>query len=697
MGKGVYLLSSEPRSGRTMTAVGLMEAFSTRVQQPALFLPVVSDGPAPDPLITFCRQRHNLPFPYETLYGATQRVVLELMNTPEKREELYGIILDKYKDLEAKSDFVLVVGTGFRSAAPLLEFDANADLAKHLGLPVLPMINAFEKPLDRLIVSVQGLSETLKEKGCDVLAYIVNRLDPDQQSEIISALRKELGEAFPLYALPEHPLLEKPTVQDIALALKAERISGTAEAFEGLVRHLKVAAMELSHFLDRLEEGSLVIVPGDRSDIILGTVAADRSPAYPRCAGLLLTGGFKPTPQVMRLLDNLPQANLPVLAVASDTLSAVLEASRVEPGLVTEDPRKLAATAGMIQTFIDVPKLLGRIAVGLSEKVTPLMFQHELLQKARQELKHVVLPEGEEERILRAAEIIMLHNVCRLTLLGKTAAVKQKIADLGLSLSGVAIIDPAESELREECAETYYQLRKHKGISKEMALDTMVDVSYFGTMLVHLGRIDGMVSGAVHTTAHTIRPALEFIKTRPGARVVSGIFFMCLPDRVLIYGDCAVNPEPTSEELADIAINSALTASAFGIEPKVAMLSYSSGESGKGPEVEKVRLATRLARELRPDLKIDGPIQYDAAIDPEVGRLKMPGSEVAGKATVFIFPDLNSGNSAYKAVQRAAGALAIGPVLQGLKKPVNDLSRGALVADIVNTIAITAIQAQKVN
>jgi phosphate acetyltransferase len=671
-----------------------MEALSSRVHRLALFLPVVKDGPDRDPLITFCLQRYNLPFPYETLYGVPQRVARDLIKTQETREELFGLILGKYKELEAKSDLILVAGTGSRSGSTLMEFDANADLANHLGLAVLPLVNAFNKPLEIVVQAIRGLSETLKANRSEVQAFMVNRVDPGHQAEFEAALRRELGETFSFFSLPEHPMLKNPTVQDIARVLKAERISGATEAFDGLVRHFTVAAMELPHFLDHLEEGSLVIVPGDRSDIILGTVAADQSRAYPHLAGLLLSGGITPAPQVMRLLENLSQSKLPILTVEADTFTTALEASQVEPGLVTEDPRKFAAAAAMIEGFVDVPSLLARIAVALPERVTPLMFQHELLQKARKGLKHIVLPEGEEERILRAAEIIQLHKVCRLTLLGKVETVKQKIGALGLSLDGVPIIDPATSELRDQCAEAYYQARRHKGITLEMALDTMVDVSYFGTMMVQLGLVDGMVSGAVHTTAHTIRPALEFVKTRPGTRVVSGIFFMCLPDRVLIYGDCAVNPDPTSEELADIAINSALTAVAFGIDPRVAMLSYSTGESGKGPDVDKVRQATRLAQERRPDLKVDGPIQYDAAIDADVARLKMPGSEVAGRATVFIFPDLNSGNSAYKAVQRAAGALAIGPVLQGLNKPVNDLSRGATVPDIVNTIAITAIQAQ---
>jgi phosphate acetyltransferase len=371
-----------------------------------------------------------------------------------------------------------------------------------------------------------------------------------------------------------------------------------------------------------------------------------------------------------------------------------MRVSAVRPSLNAENKRKIAAVLGLVESYVDVAGLLDRVAVARSERVTPLMFQYELISRAKQQRKHIVLPEGTEERILRAAEIVLLRGVCDITLLGNEEEVRQKAADLGLSLKGARIIDPHASELLPVFAEAYFELRKHKGVSLDMARDTMTDVSYFGTMMVHRGLADGMVSGAVHTTAHTIRPSLEFVKTKPGISVVSSVFFMCLADRVMVYGDCAVVPDPTAEQLADIAISSAETASNFGIEPRVAMLSYSTGESGSGADVDRVREGTRLVRMRRPDLKVEGPIQYDAAVDATVAKVKLPGSEVAGHATVFIFPDLNAGNNAYKAVQRAANAVAIGPVLQGLNKPVNDLSRGALVTDIVNTIAITAIQAQ---
>jgi len=323
-------------------------------------------------------------------------------------------------------------------------------------------------------------------------------------------------------------------------------------------------------------------------------------------------------------------------------------------------------------------------------------FQLALAERARADRRRIVLPEGGDDRVLQAAATVLAEGIADLTILGDPATVRARAAELGLDLSGATIDDPATSELMDGFAEEYARLRSHKGVTVEQAREVMSDVSYFGTMMVQLGLAGGMVSGAAHTTAHTIKPSFEIIKTAPGCSSVSSVFFMCWPDQVLVYGDCAVLPEPTTEQLADIAISSAGTAAGFGIEPRVAMLSYSTGTSGTGAAVEKVAEATAMVRERQPDLAVEGPIQYDAAVDPGVAASKLPGSEVAGKANVFVFPDLCSGNITYKAVQRSSGALAIGPVLQGLRLPVNDLSRGALVQDIVNTIAITAIQAQAV-
>jgi phosphate acetyltransferase len=398
---------------------------------------------------------------------------------------------------------------------------------------------------------------------------------------------------------------------------------------------------------------------------------------------------------VERIIEGLRKSPVPVLTVEADTFKAGTQASQVRGRIRPENPRKMAIALAHMEKYINAQTLYQRIDLSRPARVTPIMFEHTLIEQAKADRRHIVLPEGTEERILRAAEILLLRGVADLTLLGSIREIEQKASFLGLSLKGASFLDPTDAQLREEYAHTYYELRKHKGISEQMAFDLAADVAYCGTLMVHRAEADGLVSGAVHTTAHTLRPAFEIIGVKPGFSLASSVFFMCLPDRVLVFGDCAVNPEPTMEQLADIATSSAETARAFGIEPRVAMLSYSTGESGKGVDVEKVREATRRVRSLRSDLPVEGPIQYDAAVDPSVAQVKLPGSQVAGRATVFIFPDLNNGNITYKAVQRSANAVAIGPVIQGLKRPVNDLSRGATVTDIVNTVAITAIQAQK--
>jgi phosphate acetyltransferase len=575
-----------------------------------------------------------------------------------------------------------------------LEFEFNIQVARNLGTSLVPVIAGQGRNVREIVDEVMGLTELLEAKKCDILSVIVNRVASGDVMEVAAQLQKRAPDGIPVFVMPDYPLLDKPTVAEIEKSLGAEMLHGDPHRLDREVDHYKVAAMELPHFLDHLEEGSLVITPGDRADILIGTLIADVATSYPGVAGIILTGGFKPVPQVQRLLEGLRRSPVPILCVRTDTFATATMVNSIRAVITSDNKRKIAGALGVFESNIDVDRLERRMAIMRSSRVTPLMFQHDLLSRARSTRQHIVLPEGTEERILRAAEIVGLRDIVDITLLGNIREVQEKIASLGLSLGDVKIIDPAASGLREDFGQTYFEIRKHKGISIQMALDAMADVSYFGTMMVHRGIVDGMVSGAVHTTQHTIRPALEFIRTKPGCLIVSSVFFMCLPDRVLVYGDCAINPDPTAEQLAHIAISSAETAQSFGIEPRVAMLSYSTGESGKGADVDKVKEATRIAKRLRPDLKLEGPIQYDAAVDPEVAKVKLPESEVAGRATVFIFPDLNAGNNAYKAVQRAANAVAIGPVLQGLNKPVNDLSRGALVTDIVNTIAITAIQAQ---
>jgi phosphate acetyltransferase len=449
------------------------------------------------------------------------------------------------------------------------------------------------------------------------------------------------------------------------------------------------------NFLNHLKDNLLIVTPGDRGDIIICALVANLSVNYPKVAGIVLTAGTEPEEPILRLIEGLHTV-VPIIAVDTGTFLTTTQLGSIKSRITADNIKKIQLAINTFEKFVDIPALEQKIKTFVPEGITPHMFQYQLVKWAKRQKKHIVLPEGNEDRILKAAARLINQDIVDLTLLGDPVQVAASVKLLGLQLdlSRLRIIDPVHSEYYEDYVKTLYELRKNKNVELEMAYDLMTDVSYFGTMMVYKGHADGMVSGAVHTTLHTIRPALQFVKTKPGVSIVSSVFFMCLPDRVSVFGDCAVNPNPTAEQLAEIAISSAESSLRFGIEPRIAMLSYSSGTSGEGEEVEKVRRATEIVKQKRPDLLVEGPIQYDAAVDPVVGKQKMPDSKVAGQASVLIFPDLNTGNNTYKAVQRETGALAIGPMLQGLNKPVNDLSRGCTVDDIFNTVVITAIQSQ---
>ncbi|BDZ46108.1 hypothetical protein GCM10025866_20170 [Naasia aerilata] len=495
----------------------------------------------------------------------------------------------------------------------------------------------------------------------------------------------------PVWVIPEDPLLVAPTMQNLVAATGGTLVQGDPALLQRPVFGVVVAGMSMVNVLPRLTEGAVVIVPGDRVEVLVAALLAQASGTFPSLAGILLNGGFELPEPITRLLAGI-EVTLPIVSTSLGTYDTTVRVTRSRGRLAAESSAKYDQALALFEKSVDRKALVDLLAVPHTGVVTPLMFEHQLLEQARAAGSHIVLPEGEEDRILLAADRLLRRNVARLTLLGNEAEVRSRASAVGADISRADILDPLDPELRERFAAEYARLRAHKGMTLDLARDVVTDVSYFGTMMVHLGLADGMVSGAVHTTAHTIRPAFEIIRTKPGVSVVSSVFLMALADRVLVYGDCAVIPDPTSDQLADIAVSSSVTAAQFGIEPRVAMLSYSTGASGEGADVDKVRAATALVRTRRPDLPVEGPIQYDAAADIAVARTKLPDSVVAGHATVFVFPDLNTGNNTYKAVQRSAGAVAIGPVLQGLNKPVNDLSRGALVQDIVNTVAITAIQ-----
>jgi len=692
MSKGVYVAGTAPRSGKSIVSLGFMELFSASAEKVGFFRPVAAGRD--DSVIRLMDGRYTLGVDPELLFGATVAEARELAAVG-REEALIQRILDRFKALEARFDHVVCEGSDFSISIPGLEFDFNAELANQLGCLMVPVLHAGGRSEAELLDHVRVVVGSLEERGCDVLAAVVNRVAAEGRDAIAGHLAGREIAGVPVYVLPEHPILDMPTVGEVAVALGAEQIGGPAEALTREIAHFKVAAMELPHFLDHLEEGSLVITPGDRSDIIAGCITADHSLSYPRVAGLVLTGDLRPAPQIERLIGGLSGSGIPMLSVPGDTFTTATEISSVESSLGPDNPRKIAAALGVLEGHMDSEQLRARIELTRPARITPLQFEYELIQRAKRRRMHIVLPEGDEERILRAAEILLLRGVAQLTVLGDPETIRRRIAALGLRLEQLPIIDPTHSPLRERYADALVEARRHKGVTRQMAWDMVEDLSYFGTMMVHCGDADGMVSGAVHTTQHTIRPAFQVIRTRPGHNFISSVFLMSLRDRVLVYGDCAVNPDPDAAQLAEIALASAATAAQFGIEPRVAMLSYSTGESGQGASVEKVREAVRIAHRRAPQLKLEGPLQYDAAVDVAVARTKLPESEVAGHATVFIFPDLNTGNNTYKAVQRSAGAVAIGPILQGLNKPVNDLSRGCTVTDIVNTVAITAIQAQE--
>ena len=693
MSNNLYIATLEPRAGKSVVALGIMELLSRRLNRIGFFRPIIPDVER-DNNIHLIRSRYNLKYPYESMY-AYKHEAAQHMVANGQYDVLLKNILDQYKSLESQCNFVLCEGTDFTGVGSAFEFDFNADVANNLGCPILAVVNGRSKSAHEISEEIQFARESFESHGCTITSIFANRLAPSSLSEFNTRFKEDADDAALIYALPEEPLLGNPTVGDIAAALECHILQGDTDRLNREVSNIKIAAMNLPRFLDHITEGTLVITPGDRSDVILGSLAAAVSESYPGISGLVLTGGLLLEPQVQRLIEGSEKISpIPIVSAATDTYTTALKAGAVRAALTPQNNRKIAAALGLFESHVDTQELEDRIAVVRSGRMTPIRFEYELIERAKSARRHIVLPEGREERILRAAEILMRRQVVDITLLGNPAGIQSKISSLGLSLEEINIIDPLNSDLTAAYADIFYELRKDKGITAQMARDTMTDVSYFGTMMVHSGAADGMVSGTIHTTGDTIRPALQIIRTRPGCSIVSSVFLMCLADRVLVYGDCAVNPDPNAGQLADIAVSSAETAHLYGIEPRIAMCSYSTGESGQGTDVDKVREATRLVRQLRPDLKIEGPIQYDAAVDAGVAKTKLPESEVAGHATVFIFPDLNTGNNLYKAVQRSAKAVAIGPILQGLNKPVNDLSRGATIADIINTVTITAIQAQ---
>ncbi|MBL0686330.1 MAG: phosphate acetyltransferase [Sulfurospirillum sp.] len=687
--KSLYISSLEPSAGSLIVTMGMMEILKRKLGSVAFFRPIIDGNDERDNDIEFVLEKYDLDMKYSQSFGFTVYDA-ETLIAKNNLNYLIETLIEKFKKLEKKYDFVLVEGLNQSCFTQSLDFDINLVIAKNIGSPLVSVLKGKNKSAKEVIDEINIESDVIKKVGCSHFATFVNRMD----ETVLAKLSNEIFDV-PTYYLPEVVELDTPTVNEILIKLNCMLILGEQKDLKRVVRQSKIAAMKLENFLEHIEDGDFIIVPGDRADIIIGSIATIQSRNYPNIAGLLLTGGMIPSRAIKNLIEGFSEFPMPILSVNDDTYTTAMKVHDVPARITAKSERKIALAQGLFLANVDVKKIEEKIALASSKTVTPIMFEYNLFERARTNRKKIVLPESNDERILRATEILLRRDVVDIILLGDEDDIAYKSTSLGLDVSGATIINPNESSLMGIFVNEFYELRRKKGLTMDAAKDSMVHVTYFATMMVHMGYADGMVSGAIHTTVDTIRPALQIIKTKPGITTVSSIFFMCLDTKVLVYGDCAVNQDPNASELAQIAISSNDTAKIFGIEPKIAMLSYSTGVSGKGEDVEKVRVATRLAKEMRNDIIIDGPMQYDAAIDLKVAKKKLPNSKVAGQANIFIFPDLNTGNNTYKAVQRSSNAVAIGPVLQGLKKPINDLSRGCLVADIVNTVAITAIQAQE--
>lgn len=695
MSKSIYIATSEPSSGKSIVTLGLMSMLIGKTAKVGYFRPIVEDFEegGSDNHIETVISHFGLDIQFEDAYAITKSKLIKKKNKG-KLGDVLDLIIEKYKRLEERFDFVLVEGTSFTGEGTAIELDINVLIAKNLGIPAVIVGTGVGKTLEELIDSLHLVYDSFKIKEVEVLAIFANKVQPENIELVTAGLRKNLPESILINTIPVISSLNHPTVQEIVIDLDAKVLFGDAY-LNNQTSNFSVGAMQLCNYLLHLKEDSLVITPGDRADIILGVLQANESVNYPTIAGIVLTGNILPEPSILKLIEGLSPV-VPIISVEEGTYYITNRIGAIKSKIYANNKQKIATSITTFEKYVAIDNLAQKLITFKAEGMTPKMFQYNLVKRAKMHRKHIVLPEGSDERIIVAAARLLAMDVVDISIIGNKKQIESKVAELGLDFdfSKVQIINPIESEHYDDYVATYYELRKAKNVSMAMAKDLLEDVSYFGTMMVYKGHADGMVSGAAHTTQHTILPALQFIKTKPNCSVVSSVFFMCLEDRVSVFGDCAINPNPTAEQLAEIAISSADSSLAFGIEPKVAMLSYSSGTSGKGDEVDKVRKATEMVKAQRPDLKIEGPIQYDAAVDLEVGQSKMPNSEVAGHASVLIFPDLNTGNNTYKAVQRETGALAIGPMLQGLNKPVNDLSRGCTVDDIINTVVITAIQAQ---
>ncbi|MFS2224735.1 phosphate acetyltransferase [Pantoea sp. B65] len=694
--------------GLTSVSLGVIRAMERKGVRLSVFKPIAqprTGGNAPDQTTTIIRRNSSIPAAeplqmarVESLLGSNQQDVL--------MEEIIARYHENTKDAEV----VLVEGlvpTRKHQFANALNYEIAKTLNAEIVF-VMSLGNDSPAQLKERIELTQSSFGGSKNKN--ITGVIINKLNapvdeqgrtrPDLSEIFDDSSKASVANIDPKHLFANSPLpvlgcvpwsfeLIATRAIDMCRHLNA-RIINEGDIATRRVKSVTFCARSIPHMLEHFRPGSLLVTSADRPDVLVAACLAAMNGV--EIGAILLTGGYAIDERINKLCDRAFQTGLPVFMVNTNTWQTSLSLQSFNLEVPSDDTQRIERVQEYVASHIDADWIESLTATSeRSRRLSPPAFRYELTELARKAGKRIVLPEGEEPRTVKAAAICAERGIAHCVLLGNPDEIQRVAATQGVELgAGIEIVDP--EVVRENYVGRLVELRKSKGMTEVVAREQLEDNVVLGTMMLEKSEVDGLVSGAIHTTANTIRPPLQLIKTAPNSSLVSSVFFMLLPEQVLVYGDCAINPDPTAEQLAEIAIQSADSAAAFGIDPRVAMISYSTGNSGAGSDVEKVREATRIAQEKRPDLVIDGPLQYDAAIMADVAKSKAPNSPVAGRATVFIFPDLNTGNTTYKAVQRSADLISIGPMLQGMRKPVNDLSRGALVDDIVYTIALTAIQ-----
>ena len=691
------IVPTSNRAGLTSVSLGVLRAFEQSNIKPLFFKPIEQSYVTQleqqiDPAVHFAQELFHMP----TVAPLALNEV-EMLISQGKDDDMIELVVQRMSELRLQQahDVVVIEGLAPDSDRPFLA-DKNLALARALQAEIILVVSALDVTAEQVAEQVSLYVHDYDDDHVRIAGFVLNSINVpetefapfvEEVSKRIAANRAPLACLGAIQYAAEKSMFR---MKDLARYLNARVLHGSEYLDGSRVKELVVAGRSATHMVERFKAGAVIIASGDREDVMMAT--ALRVISGTPLAGLILTCNEVPSPNLQALIAPALKADVPVLLTEHDTFNTANILSHMPNGVPADDLCRMGNMVDYVAENLQITALIQNLDQPKDVRLSPPAFRYRMMQLARTANKRIVLPEGTEPRTVQAAIICQQKGIARCVLLAKPEEVKDVAEKLNVALPlDLEILDP--DLLRQKYVEPMVKLRKHKGLTPELALRQLEDTVVLGTMMLAQNDVDGLVSGAIHTTANTIRPALQLIKTKPDASLVSSVFFMLMPDQVLVYGDCAVNPEPSASELADIAIQSANSAQAFGVEPKVAMISYSTGTSGMGAEVEKVKEATDLSKQKRPDLLIDGPLQYDAASVLSVGRQKAPDSPVAGQATVFVFPDLNTGNTTYKAVQRSANVLSVGPMLQGLNKPVNDLSRGALVDDIVYTIALTAIQA----